>query len=132
MLTNRSDVGDFAREQFLGQRIDERRITRDQRQPRMKLCPFLIDSLCVSGNQRRQKGRGHLGIRVEVLDDVRELVRFRTDQAADESCDAGRDLVLLQTGVVEAGEGIASRGEDTFFNSNGNFATCQHAGSRAN
>ena len=33
------------------------------------------------------------------------------------------ELALLQTGVVQAGRGIASRGEDTFFNSNGNFAT---------
>jgi len=33
------------------------------------------------------------------------------------------ELALLQTGVVEASQGISSRGEDTFFNSNGNFAT---------
>ena len=33
------------------------------------------------------------------------------------------ELALLQTGVVQAGQGVASRGEDTFFNSNGNFAT---------
>jgi len=33
------------------------------------------------------------------------------------------ELALLQTGVVEAGQGISSRGEDTFFNANGNFAT---------
>lgn len=33
------------------------------------------------------------------------------------------ELALLQTGVVQAGAGVASRGEDTFFNSNGNFAT---------
>lgn len=33
------------------------------------------------------------------------------------------ELALLQTGVVQSGAGVASRGEDTFFNSNGNFAT---------
>ena len=33
------------------------------------------------------------------------------------------ELALLQTGTVYAGRGIASRGEDTFFNSNGNYAT---------
>ncbi len=33
------------------------------------------------------------------------------------------ELALLQTGVVEAGTGISGRGEDTFFNSNGNLAT---------
>jgi hypothetical protein len=33
------------------------------------------------------------------------------------------ELALLQTGVVQSGVGIQSRGEDTFFNANGNFAT---------
>ena len=33
------------------------------------------------------------------------------------------ELALLQTGVVQSGVGMASRGEDTFFNANGNFAT---------
>ena len=33
------------------------------------------------------------------------------------------ELALLQTGVVPSGAGMSSRGEDTFFNSNGNFAT---------
>jgi hypothetical protein len=33
------------------------------------------------------------------------------------------ELAMLQTGVVPAGQGIQSRGEDTFFNANGNFAT---------
>ena len=33
------------------------------------------------------------------------------------------ELALLQTGVVYSGQGIQSRGEDTFFNSNGNYAT---------
>lgn len=33
------------------------------------------------------------------------------------------ELALLQTGVVQSGQGISSRGEDTFFNANGNFAT---------
>ncbi|MGE0452435.1 MAG: TonB-dependent receptor [Vicinamibacteria bacterium] len=33
------------------------------------------------------------------------------------------ELALLQTGVVQSGVGVASRGEDTFFNANGNFAT---------
>ncbi|MBK5255818.1 MAG: carboxypeptidase regulatory-like domain-containing protein, partial [Vicinamibacteria bacterium] len=33
------------------------------------------------------------------------------------------ELALLQTGVVPSGAGVSSRGEDTFFNSNGNFAT---------
>lgn len=33
------------------------------------------------------------------------------------------ELALLQTGVVPSGAGVASRGEDTFFNANGNFST---------
>ena len=33
------------------------------------------------------------------------------------------ELALLQTGVVEAGTAISGRGEDTFFNANGNLAT---------
>lgn len=33
------------------------------------------------------------------------------------------ELAFLQTGVVQAPGGITSRGEDTFFNANGNFAT---------
>lgn len=33
------------------------------------------------------------------------------------------ELVFLQTGVVQAPAGITSRGEDTFFSANGNFAT---------
>jgi len=33
------------------------------------------------------------------------------------------ELALLQTGVVQSGAGTSSRGEDTFFNANGNFAT---------
>jgi hypothetical protein len=33
------------------------------------------------------------------------------------------ELALLQTGVVQGGQGIQSLGEDSFFNANGNFAT---------
>ena len=33
------------------------------------------------------------------------------------------ELALLQTGVVYSGQGMQSRGEDTFFNANGNYAT---------
>ena len=33
------------------------------------------------------------------------------------------ELALLQTGVVPSGAGVSSRGEDSFFNSNGNFST---------
>jgi hypothetical protein len=33
------------------------------------------------------------------------------------------ELAFLQTGVVQAPGGITSRGEDTFFNANGNYAT---------
>src|SRR5438093_4251368 len=33
------------------------------------------------------------------------------------------ELALVQSGVVYSGQGIQSRGEDTFFNSNGNYAT---------
>src|SRR5205814_9446477 len=33
------------------------------------------------------------------------------------------ELALLTTGVVVAPAGLTSRGEDTFFNANGNYAT---------
>lgn len=33
------------------------------------------------------------------------------------------ELALLQTGVVQSGQGVQSRGEDSFFNANGNYAT---------
>ena len=89
LLTNRSDVGDLAGEQFLGQRIDERRIARDHREPCMQLRPLFVERRRGPRDQRRQKGPSGLGIRIELFDDVGDLVRFGADQAADEAFDPG-------------------------------------------
>jgi hypothetical protein len=102
LLTNRRDIGDFAHEQFLGQRLDERWIAGDQRQAGMELLPLFVGTLGIDGNQRRQKSRGHLRIGIEFLHDLGDLVRFRTDQAADKAFDAGRFLLLRFFGQQRA------------------------------
>ena len=64
----------------------------------MQLRAFLVDRCGIGGKQRRQIGRGNLGIRIEFFDNGWQLIRFRTHQATHQPFDAGRFLLVWQLG----------------------------------
>ena len=59
----------------------------------MQLRAFLVDRCGTAGKQRKQIGCCNLGIRIEFLDDVWQLIRFGTHQATDQPFDACRFLL---------------------------------------
>ena len=61
----------------------------------MQLRALLVDRCGIGGKQRRQIGRGNLGIRIEFFDNGWQLIRFRTHQATDQPFDAGRFLLCF-------------------------------------
>ena len=105
LLTNRADVNDLVGEQFFQQWFDQRPVAGNQREASMQLRAFLVDRCGIGGKQRRQIGRGNLGIRIEFFDNVWQLIRFRTHQATDQPFDAGRFLLPGNLGANHCSDG---------------------------